>query len=121
MKASWITCALVLNLSLDQVRTTQITRRAAHHLNMGNLVHCPSNICVEASDSSDSSSSSAENLAQLEDDEPEESDEFFSNHTTAVQLSAEEQAELDERLEPIVFTRAGWAQEAELTQLGEKV
>ena len=121
MKASWITCALVLNLSLDQVRTTQITRRAAHHLNMGNLVKCPGTICVEASDSSDSSSSSAENLAQLEDDEPEESDEFFSNHTTAVQLSAEEQAELDERLEPIVFTRAGWAQEAELTQLGERV
>ena len=79
MKASWIICALVLNLSLEQVKATQITR----HTNMGNLVQ----VDDESTSDSDSSSST---FAQLEDEEPQESNEFFSNHAT-VQLDAEEQ------------------------------
>ena len=60
MKGSWIMCALVLNSSLDEVRTTQITRQAADYLNMGNLVPVDDDNLVETSDTSDGSSSESE-------------------------------------------------------------
>ena len=128
MKVSWIIGALVLNLSLDQVRATQITRRelAQRHAGKGNLhqkrespqaevIRAVGNYGISAVDSDSSSSE----LAQLDDEEDQEQDEFFHRWAN-VQLSADEQAELDERLEPIEISRAGWAQEKELIQLGER-